>query len=312
MTKLKTVFMGTPDFAVPCLKVLQEQTDVIAVITQPDRPKGRGQKLTPSPVKEYAAQAGLTVLQPEKIKTAEFTERLRQLQPDLIVVVAFGQILSKEILEIPPLGCVNVHASLLPYYRGAAPIHWSIISGEARTGVTTMFMDEGLDTGDMIFTKEQLISQEMTTGELHDRLMNLGADLLQETVTALAAGTAPRMPQDNVVSTYAPLLTKATEKIDWSASAENIHDLVRGLNPWPGSYALCSGKLIKIWKTKVVSSTPVDVVPGQIVEKTKDGFLVGTGNGLLEILELQPANKRKMAAKDYICGNAITMHDRFE
>lgn len=312
MTKLKTVFMGTPDFAVPCLKVLQEQTDVIAVITQPDRPKGRGQKLTPSPVKEYAVEAGLTVLQPEKIKTAEFTGRLKQLQPDLIVVVAFGQILSKEILEIPPLGCVNVHASLLPYYRGAAPIHWSIINGEAKTGVTTMFMDAGLDTGDMIFTKEQLISQEMTTGELHDRLMNLGADLLQETVTALATGTAPRLPQDNAVSTYAPLLTKATEKIDWSSSAKNIHDLVRGLNPWPGSYALCGGKLIKIWKTKVTSSTPVDVVPGQIVERTKDGFLVGTGNGLLEILELQPANKRKMAAKDYICGNAVTMHERFE
>lgn len=304
--------MGTPDFAVPCLQKLYEQTDVLAVITQPDRPKGRGQKLMASPVKECALNMGLQVLQPEKIKTPEFTEILRNFKPDLIVVVAFGQILSKEILSIPPLGCVNVHASLLPYYRGAAPIHWSIIHGETKTGVTTMYMDEGLDTGDMILYKEQMISQEMTTGELHDCLMHLGSDLLVETITQLKQGKITRVPQNHSLSSYAPLLKKTTEKIDWTKSAVEIHNLVRGLNPWPGAYSILDGKMVKIWKTKLEHSSKTNDLPGQIIEITPHGFLVSTGNGILEILELQPASKRKMLAKDYVCGNSIKLNDCFE
>lgn len=312
MRELKTVFMGTPDFAVPCLKVLHEITSIAAVVTQPDRPKGRGQKLTPPPVKQYAEQAGLTVLQPEKIKTPAFTEILRDLRPDLIVVVAFGQILSPEILAIPPLGCVNVHASLLPFYRGAAPIHWSIINGETKTGVTTMFMDAGLDTGDMLLRKEQLISQEMTTGELHDLLMVLGADLLKETIAGIAAGTLSGVTQDHALSTYAPLLTKGTERIDWNMPAEKIHNLIRGLNPWPGAYTLLNGQIVKIWKAKVAQAVAPEAAAGQVLAKTKGGFLIAAGQGSLEILEIQPAGKKKMTAQAYICGKAVSLNDRFE
>lgn len=302
--------MGTPDFAVPSLERLCEQCEIIAVVTQPDRPKGRGQKRKASPVKEFATEAGLEILQPEKVKTPEFTALLKDLQPDLIIVVAFGQILSKEILAIPPLGCINVHASLLPRYRGAAPIHWSIINGEKMTGVTTMFMDVGLDTGDMILRKECNISQEITTGELHDHLMRLGADLLGETITLLKAGKIVREAQDGEKSTYAPLLTKATEKIDWSLPADRIHDLVRGLTPWPGAYCLLHDKILKIWRTKCVVSIAGSARPGEVLEITSDGFLVAAGTGALEILELQPASKRKMSARDYVCGGAITTSDR--
>ena len=197
MNNLKIVFMGTPDFAVPCLKTLNENYEVIAVITQPDRPKGRGQKLTPSPIKEYALEHNLTVLQPEKIKTSETEEQLKKLAPDLIVVVAFGQILSKAILDIPQLGCINVHASLLPKYRGAAPIHWSIINGETKTGITTMYMDVGLDTGDMILKEEVSISAKMNTGELHDTLMNIGAKTLLQTIKQIAEGSVVRNKQND-------------------------------------------------------------------------------------------------------------------
>lgn len=312
MSKLKVIFMGTPDFAVPCLKALNNQYDVIAVITQPDRPKGRGQKLAASPVKEFAINAGLKVLQPEKIKTPEFEKILLELTPDLIVVVAFGQILSKQILDIPPLGCINVHASLLPLYRGAAPIHWSIINGETLTGVTTMFMDVGLDTGDMLLKGEVPISAETTTGQLHDQLMLVGANILMETVKLLENGTANRIKQDNNSSTYAPLLTKTTERIDWSLTANEIHNLVRGLDPWPGSYCDFKGKVFKVWKTKVYNGTNLKTLPGTVVEITKQGFLVATGSGLLEILEIQPAGKRRMSAKDYVCGHGLNINDRFE
>jgi methionyl-tRNA formyltransferase len=255
MSNLKAIFMGTPDFAVPCLEALNKKYDIIAVITQPDRPKGRGQKLTASPVKEFAVNAGLTVLQPEKIKTPEIEKVLMEMKPDLIVVVAFGQILSKRILDIPPLGCINVHASLLPLYRGAAPIHWSIINGETKTGVTTMFMDVGLDTGDMLLKSEVFISDETTTGQLHDQLMLLGADVLMRTVALLETGTVTRIKQDNTISTYASLLTKTTERIDWSLTAKKIHNLVRGLDPWPGSYCNFNSNVFKIWKTKVYNDT---------------------------------------------------------
>ena len=304
MKKLRTIFMGTPDFSVPCLKRLTEVAEVIAVVTQPDKPRGRGQKLSPSPVKAFALEHGLPVYQPARIKTPEFEQVLVDLQPDLMVVVAFGQILSQRILDIPPYGCVNVHASLLPRYRGAAPIHWSIIQGETRTGVTTMFMDAGLDTGDMLLKTEVEIGPEMVTEELHDALMAAGATLLGQTVEQIANGTIQREKQQDELSNYAPLLTKETGHIDWSQSAAAIHNLVRGLNSWPGAYTFLDGQKFNIWRTRVVSAAAAGA-PGEVLAATKQGFLVATGDGTLEILELQAPSKKKMAAHDYICGHGL-------
>ena len=311
MNNLKIVFMGTPDFAVPCLKTLNENYEVIAVITQPDRPKGRGQKLTPSPIKEYALEHNLTVLQPEKIKTSETEEQLKKLAPDLIVVVAFGQILSKAILDIPQLGCINVHASLLPKYRGAAPIHWSIINGETKTGITTMYMDVGLDTGDMILKEEVSISAKMNTGELHDTLMNIGAKTLLQTIKQIAEGSVVRNKQNDAKASYAPLLTKELERINWLLPAQEIYNLVRGLNPWPVAFSIFKGKKIKIWQTKVIDNVTIGEI-GTVLSLTETGFTVQTGKGILEILELQPESKRKMTAKDFVCGNQISINDKLE
>ena len=311
MNNLKIVFMGTPDFAVPCLKTLNENYEVIAVITQPDRPKGRGQKLTPSPIKEYALEHNLTVLQPEKIKTSETEEQLKKLAPDLIVVVAFGQILSKAILDIPQLGCINVHASLLPKYRGAAPIHWSIINGETKTGITTMYMDVGLDTGDMILKEEVSISAKMNTGELHDTLMNIGAKTLLQTIKQIAEGSVVRNKQNDAKASYAPLLTKELERINWLLPAQEIYNLVRGLNPWPVAFSIFKGKKLKIWQTKVIDNVTIGEI-GTVLSLTETGFTVQTGKGLLEILELQPESKRKMTAKDFVCGNQIAINDKLE
>ncbi len=311
MNNLKIVFMGTPDFAVPCLKTLNENYEVIAVITQPDRPKGRGQKLTPSPIKEYALEHNLTVLQPEKIKTSETEEQLKKLAPDLIVVVAFGQILSKAILDIPQLGCINVHASLLPKYRGAAPIHWSIINGETKTGITTMYMDVGLDTGDMILKEEVSISAKMNTGELHDTLMNIGAKTLLQTIKQIAEGSVVRNKQNDAEASYAPLLTKDLERINWLLPAQEIYNLVRGLNPWPVAFSIFKGKKLKIWQTKVIDNVTIGEI-GTVLSLTETGFTVQTGKGILEILELQPESKRKMTAKDFVCGNQIAINDKLE
>ena len=311
MNNLKIVFMGTPDFAVPCLKTLNENYEVIAVITQPDRPKGRGQKLTPSPIKEYALEHNLTVLQPEKIKTSETEEQLKKLAPDLIVVVAFGQILSKAILDIPQLGCINVHASLLPKYRGAAPIHWSIINGETKTGITTMYMDVGLDTGDMILKEEVSISAKMNTGELHDTLMNIGAKTLLQTIKQIAEGSVVRNKQNDAKASYAPLLTKELERINWLLPAQEIYNLVRGLNPWPVAFSIFKGKKLKIWQTKVIDTVATGEI-GTVLSITETGFTVQTGKGILEILELQPESKRKMTAKDFVCGNQIAINDKLE
>ena len=311
MNNLKIVFMGTPDFAVPCLKTLNENYEVIAVITQPDRPKGRGQKLTPSPIKEYALEHNLTVLQPEKIKTSETEEQLKKLAPDLIVVVAFGQILSKAILDIPQLGCINVHASLLPKYRGAAPIHWSIINGETKSGITTMYMDVGLDTGDMILKEEVSISAKMNTGELHDTLMNIGAKTLLQTIKQIAEGSVVRNKQNDVEASYAPLLTKELERINWLLPAQEIYNLVRGLNPWPVAFSIFKGKKLKIWQTKVIDNVTIGEI-GTVLSLTETGFTVQTGKGILEILELQPESKRKMTAKDFVCGNQISINDKLE
>jgi methionyl-tRNA formyltransferase len=295
--------MGTPDFAVPCLDKLHQNYNVTAVITQPDRPKGRGQHLAKSPVKVYAEEHNLPVYQPEKIKTAEFTEKLRQMQPDLIIVVAFGQILSQEILDIPKFGCINVHASLLPRWRGAAPIHWSIIGGDTETGVTTMYMDAGLDTGDMILKAKTVITPEMTTAQLHDALMMQGADLLIETIQSIENGTVSREKQDDSLSCYAKMLNNDNCRIDWTKSAQEIHDLVRGLNSWPIAYTTLNGKKFKIWQTKIIDTDTTGKTPGQIIDLTKKGIIVATGNGTIELLQIQPPNKAKMPASSYINGH---------
>lgn len=310
MSKLKTIFMGTPDFAVPCLEVLQAKTEVLAVITQPDRPKGRGHNLQASPVKQKALEYNLPVLQPEKIKTEEFTAELEKLQPDLIVVVAFGQILSQRILDIPPLGCVNVHASLLPRYRGAAPIHWSIINGEKETGVTTMLMDAGLDTGDMLLKDKVTITEEMTTEELHDQLMAMGGKLLAETIDGLANGTITPEKQDDSISNYAGMLNKETGHIDWGKSAVEIHNLIRGLNSWPVAWSMKDGKNYKFWRTKVENGSS-DKAPGTVVELRKNSFCLATGEGLLEVLEIQPPSKKRMSAGDLLRGHGVAVGDIF-
>ena len=311
MKKFRTIFMGTPDFSVPCLARLAEVTEIIGVVTQPDKPCGRGHKLTPPPVKSFAMEKGFTVYQPAKIKTPEFTKILEDLQPDLMVVVAFGQILSQQILDIPAHGCINVHASLLPRYRGAAPIQWSIINGEKLTGVTTMFMDAGLDTGDMLLKTEVPIPDDMIAEELHDALMEAGADLLVKTVAKIEDGTIRRIHQADADSNYAPMLARETGRIDWTKPAWDIHNLVRGLNSWPVAYSILQGKTFKIWRTRVVDAE-ASCAPGEILELTKQGFLVGTGKGILEVLEIQAPSKKKMAASDYVRGHGLELHLKFE
>ena len=310
MSNLRVVFMGTPDFAVPCLDMLiAQQYQVVAVVSQPDRPKGRGQNLAQSPVKQAALAYGLTVLQPNKVKEADFQTELALLKPDLIIVVAFGQLLPQAILELPPLGCINVHASLLPAYRGAAPIHWAVMNGEQVTGVTTMYMDAGMDTGDMILKKEVGITIDDTTGMIHDKLKDSGAQLLRETIELIAAGKAPRTPQSPSTATYAPMLNRDLEAIDWQKSALAIHNLVRGLNPWPGAYCSYQEKNLKTWKTRVYEGDDMIIQPGTIVKITTEGFVVKTGQGMLELLEVQPASKRRMSAKDFACGYNIAVGD---
>ena len=310
---MRIVFMGTPDFAVPALRALVSGGhDVVGVFTQPDRPAGRGKNLKPSPVKVAAEELGLPVFQPAMIKTPEGIQLLRDLAPDSIIVVAYGQILSKEILQLPSKGCINVHASLLPAYRGAAPLHWAVMKGETHTGVTTMLMDEGLDTGDMLLKREVPISTEATTGEIHDVLAAHGGELLIDTLCALEKGTLISIPQTGE-SNYAPLLNRNHERLDWSRRANELHDQIRGLNPWPGAFATFRGENLKIWRStlsqqpdKAVEteevSVEVTVEPGQIIRIIGSGLLVQTGEGVLVILEVQPAGKRSMSARDFFNG----------
>ena len=310
MKKFRVIFMGTPEFAVPCLAALHETCEVIGVITQPDKPRGRGQKLMPSPVKAWAEAHDLPVWQPAKIKTEEFTAQLEAMKPDLMVVVAFGQILSQRILDIPAYGCINVHASLLPRYRGAAPMQWCVINGEEKTGVTTMFMDAGLDTGDMLLTRELTIGPDMTLEEVHDGLMAMGSQVLIETLEQLSDGTLQRIPQTGE-SNYAPMLTKETGHIDWTKPAADVHNLVRGLNSWPGAYTALDGAKYKIWRTRRTGE-PAHAAAGTIVKADKkDGLFVAAGDELLEILELQAPGKKKMRAADYLNGHGIALPAAF-
>ena len=308
---MRIVFMGTPDFAVLTLEAIKESGhEIVLVVTQPDRPKGRGHKLAFSPVKEKALALGLEVAQPEKIREQAFVERLRELAPDVIVVVAFGQLLSQEILLMPKYGCVNLHASLLPKYRGAAPIHMAVINGEKVTGNTTMLMDKGMDTGDMLLTNQVVIGEEETTGELHDKLAVSGAKLMVQTLAGLQDGSIVACKQDDQLATYAGKLDKQTEIIDWHKTSRQIFNQIRGLTPWPTAYTNLANSRLKVFKSKVVASTqPGAFLPGQFVGETDDGFLVATGDGLLEVLDVQPESKKRMPARDFIQGCNFTKDD---
>lgn len=299
---MRVIFMGTPDFSVGTLEALIEAGhDVCLAVTQPDRPKGRGKELQFPPVKEAALAHQIPVYQPEKIRRPECVEELRKYQADVIVVVAFGQILPKDILELTPYGCINVHASLLPDYRGAAPIQWAILNGEKETGVTTMQMDEGLDTGDMILKQEIPILPDETGDSLHDKLAAAGAALCVETLQALEEGTAIFEPQGEPKTEYARMLTKNMGKIDWNRPAEELERLVRGLNSWPSAYTAWNGKTMKIWRAEV-SNEDTKQPAGTVTKVEKDCFSVQTGKGQLRVLELQIPGKKRMGTGEFLRG----------
>ncbi|NLK68760.1 MAG: methionyl-tRNA formyltransferase [Clostridiaceae bacterium] len=311
---MKIVFMGTPEFAVPSLEILVENNiDIAMVVTQPDRPRGRGHKVTFSPVKNCAIQNNIPVIQPEKIGSSECVEMLSELEPDLFVTCAFGQFLTREILDIPKYGTVNVHGSLLPKYRGAAPIQWAIINGEKKTGVTTMLTVLKLDAGDILLTKEIEIDDDMTAGHLHDKMSVVGAELLIETIQGLEKGDITPIPQNDVEATYAPRISRDTGKIVWGNSARAIHNLVRGTNPWPIAYAYLNNERMRICKTAVYDEEKLTgVEPGTIIETAKDGFLVQTGKGIIKVFEVQCDNSRRMTVQEYVCGHTLNQGDCFE
>jgi len=300
MAGLRIIFMGTPDFACPTLtKLIERGEDVIAVVTQPDRPKGRGQKLVPPPVKAIAEEHGIPVLQPLKVRAPEVIARIRELNPDLIVVVAFGQILPQSLLDIPKHGCINIHASLLPRYRGAAPLNWCLINGETETGITTMQMDAGLDTGDMLVKRAIPIGPDEDAQSLHDRLSLLGAETIDETLDRLLAGTLPREKQDDSLTCYAPMLKKEDGLIDWNREPQQIKNLVRGFTPWPGAYTSLDGKSLKLYK---VSVTEGNGKPGEVITAGKDGIIVACGSGSLRIEELQLEGRKRLSASEFLAG----------
>lgn len=318
---LNILFMGTPDFAQESLKSLVENNyKVIGVVTNPDKPKGRGMKLVTSPVKEYALEKNIPVYQPIKVRNnKEFIDKIKTLNPDVICVVAYGKILPKEILEIPKYGCINVHASLLPKYRGAAPIQWAVLNGDKETGVTTMYMDVGMDTGDMILKEKVEIGEDETTGELWDRLSKIGGELLVETLKQIENGTAPREKQsDNF--TMAPMLNKEMSKIDWkNKTAQEIKNLVRGLNPIMGAYTFLKGKKIKFWKVDV-SNKKLDEIEDVdnlengtiLLADQKEGLFIKTKEGVLKVIEIQGENAKRMSIGDFLRGNSIENFEKFE
>ncbi len=312
---MRIVFMGTPDFAVPSLKaLLAADFDVVGVFTQPDRPRGRGHKVTYSPVKEAALAAGLPVFQPRRLRDGDALETLRQLTPDAIVVVAFGQLLPPAVLALPPLGCINVHASLLPKYRGAAPIQAAIAAGETVTGVTTMYMDEGLDTGDMILRREVPIEPEDDAGTLHDKLAAVGAELLVETMRLVAAGEAPRIPQDDSLATYAPKIERTDGAIDWDKPAAVLFRHVRAFRPWPGAYTIHRGRILKVLDVVVAEQDDqlrdVDAAAGEVVALAADGFIVQTGAGQLLVRRVQSPGSQAMSGRDYVNGYRLQAGER--
>lgn len=302
---MKIVFAGTPEFSVPTLKMLcSKGYDVDLVITQKDKRRGRGKKLQYTPVKKVALDLGLEVFQPKNINSEESINKLKEIEPDVLIVIAYGQILRKELLELPKRGCINIHASLLPKYRGAAPINWSIINGEKETGITIMEMEEGLDTGDMIHKKKVEITPDMTAEELHDKLSRLGGETLLEVLDDILNGSYSKKSQDDSLSSYAPMLNKNTGRINWNSSSVDIYNLVRGVIPWPGAFTTYNGVNLKVHDL-TIGKTNMKGEPGQIVKVSEEGLLIKTKDGTINITMLQFPNKRKMHVKDFILGNKI-------
>ena len=312
--QMRVVFMGTPDFSVGALESLIEAGhQVAAVVTQPDKPKGRGKELQMTPVKTCAQKHGIPVFQPAKIREPEAVETLRGYQADIFVVAAFGQILTEEILEMPQYGSVNIHASLLPKYRGAGPIQWAIINGEKITGVTIMQMDKGIDTGDMLLKTEVPIAPDETADTLHDKLAAAGARLIVEALAKIEAGDVTPVKQNDADSCYAKMLHKSMGKIDWQMEAEKLDCLIRGLISWPGASTVYRGKNLKIWQEEVAAEQEYsgDAQPGTVIRVDKDAFFVQTGKGVLRILEVQPEGKKRMAVKDFLLGYPVKPGDIF-
>lgn len=302
------VFMGTPDFAVPALKKLGGSgRSVSLVVTQPDRPKGRGRKVQPPPVKKAALTLGYDVSQPGSMQEPAFLDRLAGIRPDIIVVIAYGRILPKSLLDLPRFGCINIHGSLLPRYRGPAPIQWAVINGETETGVTAMQMNEGLDTGDILLTAKTPILPDDTAGTLHDRLAEMGATLLLETIDRIETGRIRPVPQDPDLATYAPLLRKTDGHIDWSRDAEAIDHLVRGMDPWPGTFTFLEDKRLKIFKVRTVPNDPSDsgAAPGTVIRSFPGELRVAAGSGVISVLELQGASGKRLTVQDFLRGCPI-------
>ena len=317
---MKIIFMGTPDFAKESLEaVYNAGHEILTVVTNPDKKQGRGMKLKLSPVKEFALEKDLNIMQPEKVrKNEEFINAIKKINPDVICVVAYGKILPKEILEIPRYGCVNVHGSLLPRYRGAAPIQWAVLNGDKETGITTMYMDEGMDTGDMILKEKVEIGEDETTGELWDRLSKVGGNLLVRTLNEIEKGNAPRIKQGDEFS-LAPMIDKKMAKIDWEKkTAKEIKNLVRGLNPIMGAYTFLEGKKIKFWKVDVINIDKLDVKEEKLnngtvlVSNPKDGLLIKAKDGVIKVIEIQGENAKKMPTSDFLRGNKIKEFQVFE
>ncbi len=305
MTGWKIIFMGTPDFACPTLqRLIDRGENLVAVVTQPDRPKGRGQKLMPPPVKELAEKNGIPVYQPLKVRNPEFVDIIRELKPDVIVVVAFGQILPKALLDIPPHGCINVHASLLPRYRGAAPLNWCIVNGEVETGVTTMLMDVGLDTGDMLLIQKTPLDENEDITSLHDRMAAMGADLLAQTLDTLLTGDLVPQPQNSADSSYAPMLKKDDGIINWHADARTIHNLVRGLAVWPGACTTIDTQVVKIFCTRIGDGSGE---PGTVLQATKGVLEIACQSGSLFLHELQLAGKKRLDSASFLSGYPVSV-----
>ena len=300
---MNVIFMGTPGFAVPTLEKLHESKhNLVLVVTQPDKPSGRGKKLKKSEVKETAEKLGLNIFQPDKIKKQENIDLLKSYNPDVIVVVAYGQILNKEILTLPKYGCINVHASLLPKLRGAAPLNWALINGETKTGITTMQMDVGLDTGDMLLKSEVEIDENINVGELHDILMHKGAELLIETLDKLEKNELTPKKQDDSLSSYAPILNNENRKINWNLPAKSIHNLIRGLSPWPAAYFTMDEKTVKVYSSSYINNDS-DYEPGYVIKANNEGIFVKAKDGIVILKEIQMPGKKKMPVEAYLRGN---------
>ncbi len=316
MTELKLVFMGTPAFALPSLDLLQLSEHRIAgLVTQPDRPRGRGRQLNQSPTKKWATKQGIQIFQPENITMPEFIKWLNEIKPDLIVTVAYGRLLSKTLLDLPPLGCINLHASYLPAYRGAAPIHRAVIDGAESSGVSVIQLTQELDGGDIIMQEKEEISFYDTAGMLHDRLAVRGASLLVNAVNALAEEIVQKVPQDPFLVTYAPPLKPSDEKLGWNNSALEIYNRIRGLNPWPGAYTTLRGKRIKVWQSvlpDIAENEAGKSAPGTILAAGEGSLTVSTGKGAITLLNLQPAGKKAMDADAFCCGYHIEPGERLD